>query len=123
MFFQLKIEGTWFTGHSISIYGTYDDKSTSQESRHQLKLLVKSPHFNETTILGRYLRNETIMTIETNVEYGGDPYGLILRHNHVAMYDQSFYGELKVLDKYYWISARLSEDQFRKISIDLHIDK
>lgn len=71
----------------------------------------------------RYLRNETVLGIETNVEYGGNPYGLIVRHNHVSMYDQSVYGELKILDKLYWASAKLSDENFRKLSIDLHIDK
>lgn len=123
MFFQIKIQGTWFTGHSISIYGTYDDKSSTRETKHQLKLVATSPHFNETTIMVRYLMNATMMTIETNVDYGGDPYGLMIRHNHVSMYEQSVYAELKVFEKHYWVSARLSDENFRKLSIDLHIDR
>lgn len=123
MIFQINIQGTWFTGHSITIYGTYDDKSLTEESRHQLKLVVKSPHFDETTILVKYLMNEHEMKIEINVDYGNSPYGIIIGHNRVSFYEQSFYGELKVLEKRYWISARLSDDNFRKLSIDLHIDR
>lgn len=121
--FQINVQGTWFTGHSITIYGTYDDKSTTQESKHQLKLVAKSPHFNETTILARYLMNDTVMTIETNVDYGGNPYGVIIKHSRDGLYEQSVYGELKILEKHYWISARLSDENFRKLSIDLHIDR
>lgn len=118
------MQATWFTGHSIAMMGTYDDKSATQESLHyQLKLSVTSPHFNETTILARYLLNDTTMKIEVNVDYGNAPYGIILGRNFVGFYSQSVYGELKVLDKRYWISARLSEENFRKLSIDLHIDR
>lgn len=94
-----------------------------QESRHQLKLVVKSPHFNETTILARYLLNQTEMKIEINVDYGENPYGIVIAHNHLNVYEQSFYSEVKVLDKLYWINARLSNKDFRKLSIDLHIDR
>lgn len=85
--------------------------------------MVKSPHFNETTILVRYLLNDTAMKIETNVDYGNYPYGLVIGHNHVGFYEQSVYGELKILEKRYWASARLSDENFRKLSIDLHIDR
>lgn len=119
----MLIHGVWFTGHSIDVYGTYDDKSTTTEARRQLKLVAKSPHFNETTILVRYTMNDTIMVVETNVEYGGQPYGLLVRHGHVSLYEQSIYVEFKKLDKLYWISARLSDENARKLSIDLHIDR
>lgn len=85
--------------------------------------MVKSPHFNETTILARYLLNDTTVKIETHIDYGDKPYGIILAHNYVGFYEQSVYGELKMLEKRYWISARLSDEHFRKLSIDLHIDR
>lgn len=85
--------------------------------------MVKSPHFNETTILGRYLLNETAMRIETNVDYGDKPYGIIIGHNHHGFYEQSIYGGLNILERRYWVSARLSDENFRKLSIDLHIDR
>lgn len=85
--------------------------------------MVKSPHFNETTILARYLLNETAMKIETNIDYGDKPYGFVLGHNFVGFYEQSVYGEIKILERRYWISARLSDENFRKLSIDLHIDR
>lgn len=63
------------------------------------------------------------MTVETNVDYGGNPYGLAIRHNRLSTYEQSFYGELKILEKHYWLSGRLSDEHFRKLQIDLHIDR
>lgn len=67
--------------------------------------------------------NDTVMTIETNVDYGGDPYGVIIKHSRDSLYEQSIYAELKILEKHYWISAHLSDENFRKLSIDLHIDR
>lgn len=64
-----------------------------------------------------------MMTIEGDVDHGEDPYGLLIRHNHVSVYEQSVHAELKVLEKHYWISARLSDEHFRKLAIDLHIDR
>lgn len=66
---------------------------------------------------------EQEMKIEINLDYGENPYGIIIGHNHVSFYEQSFYSELKVLEKRYWISARLSDEHFRKLSIDLHLDR
>lgn len=63
------------------------------------------------------------MTIEGDVDYDQNPYGLLIRHNHVSVYEQSVYAELKVLEKHYWISGRLSDEHFRKLAIDLHIDR
>lgn len=120
---QINVEGQWFTGHSIKIYGTYDDRSSVQESRHQLKLMAESPHFRQTSILVKYFLNATMMTIEGDIDHGESPYGLLIRHNHVSVYEQSVYAELKVVQKRYSISARLSDEHFRKLAIDLHIDR
>lgn len=119
----MNIQGVWFTGHSITLYGTFDDKSTTHEARRQLKLVAKSPHFDETTILARYTMNNTMMVVEANIEYAGNPYGLLIRHGRLSVYDQSVYVEFKKMDKLYWINARLSDENFRKLSIDLHIDR
>lgn len=123
IFVQVKIEGSWFHNYAINIYGTYDDKSTTQEERRQLKLVATSPHFNETNIVARYTMNDTIMIVETNVEYNGNPYGLIVRHGRVSMYEQSVFVQFKNMNKLYWVSARLSDENFRKLSIDLHMDR
>lgn len=119
----MKIEGAWFNNYSIKVYGTYDDKSTTQETRRQLKLVASSPHFNETTIVARYTMNDTIVVVETNVEYDGNPYGLLVRHGRTSMYEQSAFVQFKNSNKMYWVSARLSDENFRKLSIDLHMDR
>lgn len=67
--------------------------------------------------------NQAEMKIEINVDYGESPYGIVIAHNHLNVYEQSFYSELKILEKLYWINARLSNQDFRKLSIDLHIDR
>lgn len=63
------------------------------------------------------------MNIEANVDYGENPYGITIEHNHLNVYEQSFYSRLKILDRLYWINSRLSNKDFRKLSIDLHIDR
>lgn len=67
--------------------------------------------------------NQAEMKVEINVDYGESPYGITIAHNHLNVYEQSFYGELKILEKLYWVNARLSNQDFRKLSIDLHIDR
>lgn len=117
------MRGTWFTGHSVVVYGTYEDQSSILESKHQLKLVAKSPHFNETTIMLHYLFNETILLVDANIEYGVNPYGLVLKHSHASVYEQSIYTQLKILDKLYWMNAKLSNMGSRQLTIDLHFDR
>lgn len=120
--FQLHIHGTWFSGQSIKIDGIYEDKSSLSESSHHLKLVVRSPHFNETNIVAIYIFNDTGLVVDTRIQYGNDPYGLVLKHAHVNLDEQSVYGELKIRQKLYTISANLNNKISKRISIDLHID-
>lgn len=119
---QLRLHGAWFTGQSIKIDGIYEDKSTLSEASHYLKLIVRSPHFNETNIVAIYIFNDTGLVVDTRVQYGIDPYGLVLKHTHVSLDEQSVYGEVKVRQRLYTLSANLNNKISKRISIDLHID-
>lgn len=116
------MHGAWFTGQSIKIDGIYEDKSSLAESSHHLKLVVRSPHFNETNIVAIYIFNDTGLVVDTSVQYGIDPYGLVLKHAHVTSDEQSVYGEVKIRQRVYSLNANMNNKISKRISIDLHID-
>lgn len=114
--------GAWFTNHSVTINGIYEDKSSAKESYHHLKLVVKSPYLNETNIVTYYILNDTDFLLDTRVDYGKKPYALVLKHSHLGLEEQSAYAELKILNKLYSLSANLNNKDSKRISIDLHIE-
>lgn len=65
--FQIDFKGTLFTGHSIAVKGIYADKSTSNKNSHHLKVVAKSPHFEDTYINLRYWRDEAELSFNLKV--------------------------------------------------------
>lgn len=116
------MHGAWFTGQSIKIDGIYEDKSSLSEASHHLKLVVRSPHFNETNIVAVYILNDTALVVDTRVQYGIDLYGLMVKHAHVSLDEHSVYGEVRIRQRIYSLSANMNSKISKRISIDLHID-
>lgn len=68
IYLQIDFKGTLFTGHSMSVRGIYQDKSSTIKKYHHLKLVVKSPHFEDTYIKLRYWRDEAEISFNLQVK-------------------------------------------------------
>lgn len=120
---QIDFTGTWFSGHSIAIKGSYIDKSSRIRSHHQVKLIVKSPSFNDTSINFIYRRNDAELLADLQVEYGKLPYGATIKYSSKDKNQKNTYIEIKVIDKLYWLSAKLLTRDFKLLTVELHLDK
>lgn len=119
---QIRVHGMWFTGQSVKVDGIYQDKSSLNEANHYLKLSIKSPSFNETNVIGIYIKNDKDLTVDVKATYNELPYGVTVRHSYVSVEDRHFYGGLKVHGKVYSLTVNLNNKQSKRISLDLHLE-
>lgn len=121
---QINLNGSWFTGHSISLKGNYKDKSSRVQSLHHLKLIVESPSFQVTSLNVVYRRNQVVLFTDVQTRYGADPYGLTVQYNeNEANKNANAEIRLKVKDKDYWLNAKLLSEQPKLLQVEIHLDK
>jgi hypothetical protein len=64
---QIEVSGTWFSGHTFTAKGLYQDKTTTKVTSHNLKFLIKSPSFNEIGILCKIQNDDKELKIDVQV--------------------------------------------------------
>ncbi|KAH8412988.1 hypothetical protein KR009_007324, partial [Drosophila setifemur] len=122
--YMIFINGTWFTGHSISVKSNYKDRSSRVQALHHLKLIVESPSFEATSLNIVYRRNQLLIFYDLQAKYGKDPYGLTIQYAANA-HNRNSNAEvrLKVKERDYWVNAKLLSEQPKLLQLELHIDK
>lgn len=65
--FQIDFMGTWFSGHTLSIKGIYQDRSTLAVTSHNIKLIAKSQLFYDIVLNGRLLLSEEEYKVDLQV--------------------------------------------------------
>ncbi|XP_046812149.1 apolipophorins [Lucilia cuprina] len=122
--YMINLNGSWFTGHSISLKGNYKDKSSRVQSLHHLKLVVESPSFKVTSLNVVYRRNQMILFTDVQTRYGVDPYGLTVQYNgNEVNKNANAEIRLKVKEKDYWLNAKLLSEQPKLLQVEIHLDK
>jgi hypothetical protein len=74
---QIELSGMWFSGHTFTAKGQYQDRTTSKVISHNLKLLIKSPSFNEIGIQCKILKDDKEFKIDFLVK---DTYLITISH-------------------------------------------
>ncbi|XP_034475095.1 uncharacterized protein LOC117782196 [Drosophila innubila] len=122
--YMVFINGSWFTGHSISIKGNYKDRSSRAQALHHLKMIVESPSFELTSLNIVYRRNQLLIFSDLQAKYGKDPYGLTVQYASNA-HNRNSNAEvrLKIKEKDYWINSKLLSEQPKLLQLEMHIDK
>lgn len=120
--FQINISGRWFSGHSISIQGVYQDRSSNVKTYHHLKLSVMSPSFSETNIDLRYWRDAAEMQFEIQTDYDKQPYGLLIKFSERIENEQKAFAQLTFRDKVYSISSNLMYGPPKQLFLEIHLD-
>lgn len=119
----MDFRGAWFTGHKLSANGLYQDISTQSKVHRHLKLLVTSPHFNETNTDLRFWRDEEETSLVITVEHGSDPYALKCKHSVRVSEPQTTAMSVKVIDKVYSVQAQLVRTAKQQLLVEIHLDK
>lgn len=121
--YSINLKGQWFTGHALSAKGSYQDRSSYIKTFHHLKFFFNSPSFSDTNIDFRYSRDKREFRIDTQVEYGVDQYGLILRNVEENATKLLHHGEVKWKDQTYWVTSTMLYGQPKQLILEVHIDK
>uniref|UniRef100_A0A7G3AUB2 Putative lipoprotein n=1 Tax=Lutzomyia longipalpis TaxID=7200 RepID=A0A7G3AUB2_LUTLO len=121
--YSIDFKGTWFSGHSMTAIGKYEDRSSSIKTFHHVKLSIQSPSFEDTLVDARYSRDEYEVFVDCQVDYSGQPYGLSLKYSEQSTYETYTYTEIKWKDKFYWLSANMTSSQPKQLIVEIHLDK
>ncbi|XP_055389464.1 uncharacterized protein LOC129618631 [Condylostylus longicornis] len=121
--YKFDFAGTWFTNHSISIDGNFKDNSTRSHVIKFLKVVVRSPSFEEITADVVYRRSALEMFVNVRGTYNKDPYGIMIKYTGLNSGQRNTYLEFKRREEIYWLSAKLLKDVNKLLQIDIHWDK
>ncbi|GAB0088507.1 uncharacterized protein DMENIID0001_029540 [Sergentomyia squamirostris] len=121
--YNIDFKGKWFSGHSLSASGKYEDRSSSIKTFYHIKLNIQSPSFEETLLDARYSRDEYEVILDCQVDYGGYPYGLRLKYSEQDLFETYTNMEVRWKDKLYWISANMTSNQPKQLVVEIHLDK
>jgi len=66
---QIELLGTWVSGHTFKAKGSYQDRTTSKVTSHNLKFVIQSPSFNDIGILCRIRNDNTEFKIDFLVKH------------------------------------------------------
>lgn len=107
----------------MSAIGLYQDISTQNKVHRHLKLLVNSPHFNETNTDLRFWRDEAETSLVVNVEHGTDPYALQCKHSVRDSQPQITAMSVNIIEKVYSVQAQLVRTAKQQLLVEIHLDK
>ncbi|KAG5880871.1 hypothetical protein JTB14_004019 [Gonioctena quinquepunctata] len=122
--YMIDFWGTWFSGHSMSAVGFYQDKSTSLSSHHHIKLLLRSPSFEDFNVDLRFYRDNDVLRLDLKgLHNNKDEYELSFNHRTVSQYETRNQATIKYINQLYRYVGSVYDGDYRKIDAELHIDQ
>lgn len=121
--YDIDLSGTWFSGHNVTIRGTYVDRSSVAIVSHSLKLLLKSPSFQRDILLNCKLYNDVVdLKISLYLEYLDlEKYALIVEHSTISPTRLISYAEGRYKNSVYTMTTNV--DTEREVRTELHLDR
>ncbi|XP_043484877.1 apolipophorins [Leptopilina heterotoma] len=121
--YDIELAGTWFSGHNITVRGTYLDRSTLSITNYNLKLVLKSPSFpREILVNGKFYYDVTNLRTSFYVEQSElEKYALLLNYTALNLGRLDTYLEGRYKSNIYSILTKI--DSEREIRIEMHLDR
>ncbi|XP_063971909.1 uncharacterized protein LOC135159796 [Diachasmimorpha longicaudata] len=129
--YDIDFSGTWFSGHNITMRGSYADRSsgvagitgTARIVSHNLKLLVRSPSLARDILINcKLYRDLTDIKLDINVEYvDADKYALKFEHSQVHLGHFATFAEVRYKNNVYAVTANFNVQ--REIRMEIHLDR
>lgn len=121
--YDIELAGTWFSGHNITVRGTYLDRSTLSITNYNLKLVLKSPSFpREILVNGKFYYDVTNLRTSFYVEQSEmEKYALLLNYTALTLGRLDTYLEGRYKSNIYSILTKI--DSEREIRIEMHLDR
>uniref|UniRef100_A0A1B6I431 Vitellogenin domain-containing protein n=1 Tax=Homalodisca liturata TaxID=320908 RepID=A0A1B6I431_9HEMI len=120
--YDLDVLAVWFSGHNVTVRGSYEDKSTLLDSIHTMKLVGKSQLFQDISFTGRlHVGNKDYKT-DIKVFYNNVAYGFKIHHQSQNPYLMVSNGEVSFGPSSYSV-VNFIDMVTRQASMELHLDK
>ncbi|XP_046620371.1 uncharacterized protein LOC124305239 [Neodiprion virginianus] len=121
--YDVKLAGTWFSGHNMTAHGTYTDHSTVAIIDHTVKLLLDSPSFAKDVVVNLKIYNDaTDLKVDLQLEQSEqEKYGLIVTHGSLTTMHFLSYLECRYKSNVYSLTANV--DKEREARIEVHLDR
>lgn len=121
--YDLEFSGTWFSGHNITVRGTYLDKSNAIATSHTLKLVLKSPSFAKDILMYcKFHQDIRHLVIMLNAEQQDlDRYAFMLNHTIVSPTHFVSHSEIRYKSSLYALETTVDMDH--EVRVEIHLDK
>ncbi|PSN49824.1 hypothetical protein C0J52_08839 [Blattella germanica] len=96
--YDIEISGTWFSGHTFTAKGFYQDRSTTKVTAHVLKMFVKSPSFNEIDVSCKFYSDDREFKFEFQADHNDDRYSMLFKHSTPTAMEYETYIEFRYRD-------------------------
>ncbi|KAJ8964440.1 hypothetical protein NQ314_004909, partial [Rhamnusium bicolor] len=114
--YMIEVRGTWFSGHSMTAVGFYQDKSAALSSSHHIKLFLKSPSFKDVNIDLQFYRDNDVLNLDLKGLHDSNDYQLLLHHQIVSPEETKTQAKIKYKTKLYQFLSSFYDGDFKKDS-------
>lgn len=120
--YDIDFSGTWFSGHNVTIRGTYADRSTAVIISHSLKMVLTSPSLRRDILLNCKLYHDMVnLKIALYLEHLDlEKYALVIEHSTISPTKLISYAEGRYKSNVYTMTTNV--DTEREIRMELHLD-
>ncbi|XP_069692884.1 uncharacterized protein Apoltp isoform X2 [Periplaneta americana] len=121
--YDIEVSGTWFSGHNFNAKGLYQDRTTAKMTSHNLKLLIKSPSFNEIAVSCKILRDDKELKVDFQADHNQDKYSLLFKHASPSLTEFQTYIDLRYKKSIYTLTATVNLLNYKQVLLELHLDQ
>jgi hypothetical protein len=117
------MSGVWFSNESISIKGTYEDRTSNVKRFYKLKTFIRSNMFEDVNLNLKYSRDLNELKLHLNSDYKSKSYSLVIESLDPEPLIDIFKSEIIWAEYTYSLNANLSRKDIGRTRIEIHLDR
>ncbi|KAF5300365.1 hypothetical protein FQR65_LT00986 [Abscondita terminalis] len=121
--YDVDLNASWFSGHTVNIRGIYQDKSSVRTSNHHLKMVIRSPSFPYIEADGQFFQDDVEFKIDVKANQNKNDYALYYKHSVFSLLDISTEGKIKYNNQVYTVSSSVNLRDRKQILLEFHLDQ
>ncbi|KAJ8914493.1 hypothetical protein NQ315_002765 [Exocentrus adspersus] len=122
-YYQIDLKATWFSGHSITALGFYQDKSVASSLNHHIKLSLNSPSFQNINADLQFYRDNNVLKLDLKALHDNDDYQIFFHYQTVTLEETRMLINIKYKEKLYKFLNTIYDGPYKRIHAELHIDQ
>ncbi|KAK4871887.1 hypothetical protein RN001_016011 [Aquatica leii] len=121
--YDVDLNVSWFSGHTVNVRGIYQDKSTLKTSNHHLKVIIRSPSFSYIEADSQFYQDDVEFKIDVKANQNKNEYALYYKHSVFSLLDISTEGKIKYNNQVYSVTSSMNLRDRKQILLELHLDQ